>query len=90
LPLTTTNILGHALRKDKITQRRLLVIQRRLTLQQVAVSPGHAQVKRIEIMPDPTVLAFGAITRRIAVGRYRVRGSDCRTEKGKYQNRYSA
>jgi len=61
-----------------------LIIQRCLTLQWVAVSPDHAPIERIEIMPDSLLFAFGAVTRRIAVRRYQTRGRASRTEKNNY------
>ena len=63
----TTHILSHPLRKNKIAERRLLIIKFGAALSQVLLGVGNTAIKGIKVMAYCTVFTLGPVARRITI-----------------------
>jgi hypothetical protein len=61
-------VLRYTLRKNKITERRLLVIELRSAFADVISRLRHATIKGIEVVPDSAVFTLCAVAGGITIG----------------------
>jgi len=67
-----TDILRDTLRKNKVPQRRLLIVELSPALRHIVIGAGHAAVEGVEEIPHGTVLTLCPISSHVAFSGHRV------------------